>query len=68
MAGNKELRPQHQKLAQDIHAVFNSSHLSAAQQQKVFTDVQTLLQSGGVPPDVVTSIINDIKAIASETK
>ena len=68
LAGNEKLRPQHQKLAQDVHAIFNSSHLSAAQQQKIFTDVQTLLQNGGVPPDVAATIVNDVKAIATETK
>ncbi len=39
LAGNEKLRPQHQKLAQDVHAIFNSSHLSPAQQQNIFTDV-----------------------------
>ena len=68
MAGNEKLRPQHQKLAQDVHAIFNSSHLSPAQQHKIIADVQTLLQNGGVPPDDVTNVVNDIKAIATETK
>ncbi len=68
MAGNEKLRPQHQKLAQDVHAIFNSSHLSPAQQHKIIADVQTLLQNGEVPPDDVTNVVNDIKAIATETK
>jgi hypothetical protein len=68
LAGNEKLRPQHQKLAQDVHAIFNSSHLSPAQQQKIFADVQTLLQNGGVPPDDATNVVNDIKTIATETK
>ena len=68
MAGNEKLRPQHQKLAQDVHAIFNSSHLSPAQQQKIIADVQTLLQNGGVPPDNATNIVNDIKTIATETQ
>ena len=68
MAGNEKLRPQHQKLAQDVHAIFNSSHLSPAQQQKIFADVQTLLQNGGVSPDDATNVVNDIKTIATETK
>jgi hypothetical protein len=68
MAGNEKLRLQHLKLAQEVHAIFNSSHLSSAQQQKIFADVQTLLQNGGVPPDNATNVVNDIKTIAAETK
>jgi len=64
MAGNEKLRPQHQKLAQDVHALFNSSHLSPAQQQKIIAGVQTLLQNGGVSLDIV----NDVKTIATETQ
>jgi len=45
MAGNEKLRPQHLKLAQDVHAIFNSSHLSPAQQQKIFADVQTFCKT-----------------------
>ena len=68
MIGNEKLRPQHQKLAQVVHAICNSSHLSPAQQQKIFDDVQTLLQNGGVPPDDATNVVNDIRTIATETK
>ena len=68
VAGNEKLRPQHQKLAQEVHAIFNSSHLSPAQQEKIFANVQTLLQNGGVPPDDAANVVNDIKTIATETK
>jgi ABC-type transporter Mla subunit MlaD len=35
VGGNEKLFPQHEKLAQDIHAIFNSSHLDPTQQQAV---------------------------------
>ena len=35
IAGNKKLQAQEQRLAQNIHAIFNSAHLSATQQQSV---------------------------------
>ena len=68
LAGNEKLRPQHQKLAQEIHAIFNSSHLSPAQQQKIFDDVQSTLINGGAVTDDAANVANDIKTIAAETK
>jgi len=67
-AGNEKLRAWQQKLAQDVHAIFNSSHLSPAQQQTIFDDVQKILQNGGAPAADTTNVVNDIKAIAVETK
>ena len=68
IAGNAKLRPQHPTLAQYVHAVSNSAHLTDAQQQMVFTEVRKILVKGGANPDDVTNVVNDIKAIASETK
>jgi hypothetical protein len=68
VAGNKNLQAQHQKLAQSVHAIFNSSHLSAAQQQMICDSVQKILQGSGASSDDVTNVINDLKTIASETK
>jgi hypothetical protein len=68
VAGNKNLQAQNQKLAQSVHAIFNSSHLSAAQQQMVCDNVQKILQDGGASSDDVTNLINDLKTIATETK
>ena len=67
-AGNEKLHPQRQKLAQYIHAVFNGSHLSPAQQQMVCDGVQKCLSDGGVTSDDSANVINDLKAIANETK
>jgi hypothetical protein len=68
VAGKKAMQPQHAKLAQEIHAIFNSSHLSAAQQQAVFGDVQKILQDGGASADDAINVVSDIKTIATETK
>lgn len=68
IVGNEKLRPQHLKLAQSFHAIFNSAHLSPAQQQAIFSDVQRILVGGGVTADDAANVVNDIKTIASETK
>ena len=68
IAGNKKLLAQEQKLAQNVHAIFNSAHLSAAQQQSVFDSVQRILTDGGVASEDVANVINDLKTIAAETK
>ena len=68
VAGKDAMKPQHAKLAQDIHAVFNASHLSPEQQQKIFDDVQKILQDGGVAADDTINVISGIKTIATEAK
>lgn len=67
IAGRDTMIQQHTKLAQDIHALFNSSHLTAEQQQTLLDEVQGILQTGGVTTDVALSIVGDLKAIAAET-
>jgi hypothetical protein len=68
IAGNKKLSAQEQRLAQNVHAIFNSSHLSDAQQQAMLDSAQKILSDGGVASDDVTNVINDLKTIAAETK
>lgn len=68
IGGNDQLMAQHQKLAQDIHAVFNSSHLAPAQQKMLENDVQKILQGGGVASDKISAVTDDMKALANETK
>jgi hypothetical protein len=68
IVGNKKLGAQEQKLAQSVHAIFNSSHLSVVQQQMVCDNVQKILQDAGVASDDVTNVINDLNAIATKTK
>jgi len=68
IAGNEKLRAPPPKLAQFVHAIFNTAHLTAAQQQMIFTGVQKILTDGGASPDEAANVVNDIKSIASETK
>jgi hypothetical protein len=68
MDGNKKLEPQQKKLAREIHAVFNSSHLTAERQQVVLNDVQKTLTDAGVSLDAATDVVTDLKAVAGETK
>jgi len=68
IAGKEKLRAPQQKLAQFVHAIFNSSHLTAAQQTMIFDGVQKILTDGGASQDETANVVNDIKTIASQTK
>jgi hypothetical protein len=68
IAGKAKLRAPQPKLAQFVHAIFNSAHLTTAQQQMIFDGVQKILTDGGASPDETASVVSDIKTIASETK
>jgi hypothetical protein len=68
IAGKEKLRAPQPKLAQFVHAIFNSAHLTTAQQKMIFDGVQKILTGGGASPDEAANVVNDIKTIASETK
>ena len=68
IAGKEKLRAPQPKLAQFVHAIFNSAHLTAAQQKMIFDGVQKILTDGGASPDEAANVVSDIKTIASETK
>jgi hypothetical protein len=68
LAGNGKLRAQEPKLAQWVHAVFNSSHLTPAQQQMIHDGVQKIFADTGVPVPDAANVINDIQTIATETQ
>jgi uncharacterized protein YoaH (UPF0181 family) len=55
-------------LAQDVHAIFNSAHLSHAQQQTICDRVQGLLLKHGVSADQTASVVNGLTRVAAETK
>jgi hypothetical protein len=59
---------QQKKLAVDVHALFNSSHLSAAQQKTMFDEVQKIFTEAGVGQDDTDNVVTDLKKIAEETK
>ena len=68
LAGKKKLvAAQQTKLAQYVHALFNSSHLSAAQQQTVLTNVQKILTDGGVELNDAVNVVTDLKAVVADT-
>jgi len=68
IAGKEKLRAPQPKLAQYVHAIFNSAHLTAAQQKMIFDGVHKILTDGGASPEETADVVNDIKTIASETK
>ncbi len=69
VTGKKKLgAAQQTRLARDVHALFNSAHLTATQQQTLLTDVQNLLTDGGAPLDNAVDVVTDLKTIAAETK
>jgi len=69
MAGKAKLTvPLQTKLAREVHAMFNSGHLTAAQQDKIVADVQKTLTDAGASSDDASNVINDLKAVATETK
>lgn len=69
LVGQKKLTaPQQTKLAQQVHALFNSSHLSATQQQALLTSVQKILTDAGASLDAAVDVATDLKTIISETK
>jgi len=69
VAGKKKLvLAQQTKLAREIHALFNSAHLTSAQQQTLLTDVQKILTDGGASLDDAVNLATDLKTVVSETK
>jgi len=69
LAGKKKLTAAQQtKLAREVHALFNASHLTATQQQTLLTDVQNILTDGGASLDDAVNTVTDLKAVVAETK
>jgi hypothetical protein len=69
LAGQKRIAAaQQKKLATDIHALFNSAHLTDAQQKALLADVQKTLTDGGVSLDNAVDTVTDLKEIATQTK
>jgi hypothetical protein len=56
------------QVARAIHAMFNSAHLTDAQQQALLDNVQKTLTDSGVSQDSTAGIVTDLKAIAAQTK
>jgi hypothetical protein len=69
LSGKKKLTAAQQtKLAREVHALFNSSHLTATQQQGLLTDVQNTLTDAGASLDAAVNTVTDLKEVVAETK
>jgi hypothetical protein len=69
VAGKSKLvAAQQTKLAREVHALFNSSHLTATQQQNLLADVQKTLVDAGVSLGDAVNVATDLKAVVAETK
>lgn len=67
LSGKKTLAPQNLKFARSLHALFNASHLSAAQQQTLLDGFKKVLTDAGVAADDADGLVADLKQIVSET-
>ena len=68
LPGQNKISGVSQKLGRDVHALFNSSHLSAVQQEQLLGEVKKLFSDAGVSGPGVDKIDDDLKTIVSETK
>jgi uncharacterized protein YoaH (UPF0181 family) len=68
LAGNQKLLEQKLSLARQIHAIFNSSHLTTAQQQTIYDHIQKVLVDAGVSLGDAVDVVTDLKTIAGETQ
>ncbi len=68
VSGRKGLTAQTARLAQNLHAFFNSAHLAATQQMTLLDGVKKILTDAGVPTDDADNVISDLKQIATETR
>ena len=68
LTGKKIPAAQQTRLAQQLHATFNSSHLTDAQRAAIFAAVQKTLTDAGVSLDAATDVVTDLKKVADETK
>lgn len=54
------------RLAQNLNAVFDAGNLTPARLNAIFSDVQAILQVGGVRRQDAVSVVGDLRAIAAE--
>jgi len=68
VSGRKNLSPQTARLARNIHALFNSAHLLAAQQETLLNGAKKILTEAGLPADDAEKLVGDLKQVAAETQ
>jgi hypothetical protein len=66
--GKQKLIAQQTRLGRDIHAIFNSSHLTTSQQFSIVDDVQKILIENEVASEEASKVLDDLKVIEAETK
>lgn len=66
--GKQKLITQQTRLGRDIHAIFNSSHLTTGQQFSMVDDIQKTLIENGADSDATSKVLDDLRAIEAETK
>jgi hypothetical protein len=66
--GRKQMQPHQPQLARELHAIFNSSHLTVGQQQMIFADTKKILTNAGASTDDTQNVVSDLQKVASETK
>ncbi len=67
-SGHPKLMSQGSRLGRDLHAVFNSSHLTTSQQYSIVDDVQKILIENGAASVDTSKVLEDLKTIELETK
>ena len=55
-------------LARNVHALFNGSHLTAAQQTMLLDGVKKNLTAAGASAEDVENVVADLKGVADETR
>ncbi len=67
-ATNGKKNPAPLKLARNIHALFNASHLTATQQTTLLDEVKKTLMAAGATSDAADNVFDDLKNIVEEIK
>ena len=67
-ASSGKKNPAAQKLARNVRALFNGSHLTAAQQTTLLDDVKKNLTTAGASAEDANNVFDDLKGIVEETK
>ena len=67
-ASSCKKNPAAQKLARNVRALFNSSHLTAAQQTSLLDEVKKNLTTAGASAEDANNVFDDLKGIVDETK
>ena len=68
LLGKKSMLSRQATLARDVHALFNASHLTAAQQQTMLSEVKKILADAGCLAEDMEFVLATLQTIVTETK